>query len=109
MLTVNSRAVGTKVEGSLNLLSKKEARRLLKDVDAKCILFYIRKVEEAARPAKGRLAKLLAKYVDVFLEELPKELPPERAFLYYIDTGSAVPVNLNAYPLLYEKLEELRR
>ena len=92
------------MEGSLNLLSKKEIRRLIKDKKTECLLFYIREVREEKRPAKGRLAKLLAKYIDVFLEELPKELPPERAFSYSIDIGNAAPVNINTYPLSYKKL-----
>ena len=106
---VDSRAVCTKVEGSLNLLSKKEARKLLRDERTECLLFCAREIKKVERPTKGRLAKLLAKYADVFPEELPKQLPPERAFSHHIDTGSAAPVNINAYPLSYEKLEELRR
>lgn len=52
---------------------------------------------------------MLKKYADVFADDLPTDLPPKRNIVHHIDTGTADPVNVNAYPLSHEKLEELRK
>ena len=48
----------------------------------------------------------IKKYASVFRSEFPETVPPQRSVEYLIDTGSAEPVNVNAYPLSPEKLKE---
>jgi hypothetical protein len=95
--------------GALNLLSKKEVRRCLRDEKTEYTVFWMAKVSNSPRSMDRRVKRLLDRYRDVFPDELPKQLPPERAFNHEIDTGDAPPVNLSAYSLSQEKLTELRR
>lgn len=107
---VNCRALSEGDGGTLNLLSKKDVRRALRDKNTEYAVFYATQSEDPLLPVSDdRLAKLLKKFADVFSDDLPKELPPERDFVHHIDTGDANPVNTNAYPLSHEKLEELRK
>lgn len=50
-------------------------------------------------PPNKPLRAILYKYREIFREELPATLPPDRADQHSIDTGDAEPINLNAYPL----------
>jgi hypothetical protein len=74
---VNKRAVDTKLEGLLNILSKKEIRRVIRGKDSEYIVFYISYTKELPILTDPRINDLFIKYADIFLEELPKELPPK--------------------------------
>lgn len=107
---IDSRVLGGEEKGTLNLLSKKDVRRALKDKNTEYAVFYAAKSEGLDHTTNDpRLAKLLGKYADVFADDLPNKLPPKRDIVHHIDTGTADPVNVNAYPLSHEKLEELRK
>jgi hypothetical protein len=53
-----------------------------------------------------KIRRILQRYSDIFKDELPESLPPERNIEYNIDTGDARPVNVNSYPLSDKKLRE---
>ncbi|KAG0160178.1 hypothetical protein PDIDSM_7705 [Penicillium digitatum] len=107
---VNARTLGGENRGTLNLLSKRDIRRTMKEKDTEYAVFYATNCKDLdPSTSDPRLAELLQKFADVFPDDLPRELPPERSFVHHIDTGNANPVNANAYPLSHEKLEELRR
>lgn len=107
---VDCRVLEGEEKGTLNLMSKKEVRRALGDENTEYAVFYATSCEDLSSPTSDpRLAKLLEKFADVFPNDLPRELPPERSFVHRIDTGDAHPVNMNAYPLSHEKLEELQK
>jgi hypothetical protein len=52
------------------------------------------------------LRKAINEFRDVFQEELPDGLPPQRAVDHEIDTGNEAPSNRNAYPLSVVQLQE---
>ncbi|OQD82989.1 hypothetical protein PENSOL_c164G00439 [Penicillium solitum] len=49
---------------------------------------------------------ILEKYKNLFRLELPTALPPERNVAHEVETGAARPMNINAYALSAEKLDE---
>jgi hypothetical protein len=58
---------------------------------------------------KTKLGQLIHEYRDIFHEDLPEGLPPQRAIDHAIDTGDHSPVNKNAYPLSVQRLQEQTR
>ena len=52
---------------------------------------------------------LVTNFNDIFREELPAGLPPSRGYEHKIETGDALPINMNAYPLSPVHIEEQRR
>ena len=101
-------------EARVNLMSGRSVRSALKKKGASGFLFFIRKAESpnpetvSALPnhEDAKIRELLRAYGDVFKDELPESLPPERNIEHDIDTGDARPVNVNSYPLSDEKLRE---
>ena len=100
----------------LNLMTRKQAVRAMRKKETEALLYCVRKTTPEVENHVGssvtkdpRVQKLLEKYSNVFPEELPKQLPPERNIRHDIDTGDAAPVNINAYPLSYEKMQEQAR
>jgi hypothetical protein len=53
-----------------------------------------------------KIRGILQRCSNIFKDELPKSLPPERNIEYNIDTRDARPVNVNSYPLSDKKLRE---
>ena|SRR5579859_206585 len=51
-----------------------------------------------------RVSELIQEFKDVFREDLPQELPPNREVDHVIETGDNAPVNVNVYPLLIQQL-----
>ena len=51
----------------------------------------------------------MKEFAAVFQEELPPMLPPDRGLEHHINTGDEPPVNQPFYPLLPQKLDELKR
>ena len=51
---------------------------------------------------------LATNFRDIFREELPQKLPPTYGYKHKINTGNAVPINLNAYPLSLVHIKEQR-
>jgi hypothetical protein len=102
-------------------ITEKDAKKALRK-GARCMLHYARAYtnDSNGRPRLNsigdlgdlgdlddpKLQQLLEEYQDIFREELPKELPPERGVVHTIDTGDEKPVNRNAYPLSAQQLRE---
>lgn len=102
--------LGGEEKGMLNLLLKRDVRRALRDKNTEYTVFYAIKSGSLGYTTNNLcLAKLLRKFTDVFLDNLLKELPSKRDFVHYINIGTADNVNINIYPLSYEKLKELRK
>lgn len=57
-------------------------------------------------PTMARLGQLLQKYKNIFREELPEGLPPNRVVDHAIDTGNYSPVNKPVYQLSVQQLQE---
>ncbi|KAI2734273.1 hypothetical protein DTO013E5_9690 [Penicillium roqueforti] len=106
---IDTRILERKSVSSLNLLSKKDCRRALRDQQTQMLLCTAKATTPEASSSEPRILKLLQEYQDVFPEELPKEMPPRRSYEHYIDTRDADPVNRQAYPLPADKLAELKR
>ncbi|KAJ5604329.1 hypothetical protein N7537_007285, partial [Penicillium hordei] len=107
---VDGRILSREEKGTLNLLLKREVRRSLKDKNTEYIVLYTIAGEDYKLTTNDlRLAKLFRKFTDIFPNDLLKELPPERNFVYYININTADLVNINTYPLFYKKLKELRK
>jgi transposase InsO family protein len=106
---IDTRVLERKPVSSLNLLSKKDCRRALRDQQTQMLLCTAKTTTPEASSSEPRILKLLQEYQDVFPEELPKEMPPRRSYEHYIDTRDADPVNRQAYPLPADKLAELKR
>lgn len=107
---IDSRVLDREERGMLNLLSKKDVYQALKDKNTEYIVFYTVESKGLDHPTNNLyLAKLLKKYTDIFVDNLPKRLPLKYSFVYYIDIGTANLINVNIYPLSYKKLEELRK
>ncbi|KAJ5082230.1 hypothetical protein N7532_011273 [Penicillium argentinense] len=97
----------------------KQVRRALRKRITQAYLFLVQPTQDEAEGSEfklvvphhddSRVREILLKHQKVFPEELPKELPPERDHAHEVDTGDANPVNINAYPLSVEKLDELGR
>lgn len=98
----------------LHLISARHAGRLLRKPKREAYLFNIRPAknepeEEGPGPPKQddpEIEEILTRFKDVFRAELPTALPPERNVAHEIHTGSNRPVNINAYGLSSEKLDE---
>jgi hypothetical protein len=56
-----------------------------------------------------KLQPLVNEFREVFRNDLPKGLPPERALDHRIDTGNSAPVNRPPYALSVSQLEEQKR
>ena len=56
-----------------------------------------------------KMNKLLYEFRDVFREDLPQRLPPNRDVDHVIETGDQAPVNRNAYPLSVQQLREQQK
>jgi hypothetical protein len=111
--TNNSRVV-TRGSAHLNLMSAKQTRRLLRKSKSEAYLFTVRPTNrghESEEPGPPKsddpgIQQILTKHKDLFRAELPVALPPERNVAHGIDTGAHTPVNINAYGLSAEKLDE---
>jgi len=109
-------------EGELDSLFK-ECRKAKEEV--KMMLYYAREQDvsdilatmtdeknmeqsevEEMTGDNAELRQLLGEFKDVFRNELPDGLPPQRALDHHIDTGETAPINRNAYPLSVQQLQE---
>jgi hypothetical protein len=117
-------------------ITASQAAKMLRYPEAEAYLFVVRKEEQsesdvepinfasnetltrghpptvptsAPDPLRGVPAEieyLLEEFRDCLREELPQELPPSRGYEHTIDTGDAIPINLNSYPLSPVHLKE---
>ncbi|KAG0153431.1 hypothetical protein PDIDSM_5284 [Penicillium digitatum] len=77
---VNARTLGGENRGTLNLLSKRDIRRTMKEKDTEYAVFYATNCKDLDPSTSApRLAELLQKFADVFPDDLPRELPPNGA------------------------------
>ncbi|KAJ5521456.1 hypothetical protein N7527_005571, partial [Penicillium freii] len=75
---VDYRVLKKEEKGTLNLLIKKDVYRALKDKNIKYIVFYTTSYKDLTTLISDPyLARLLEKFADVFLNNLPKELSPK--------------------------------
>jgi transposase InsO family protein len=108
----NGGAVRIDNGAELNVISQHQAARISRKKGSESILCMVREKKEEVKNPDGlshkdpRIEALLQKFSTVFPKELPKQLPPDRWIAHGIDTADASPVNINAYPLSQEKLEE---
>ncbi|KAF8914838.1 hypothetical protein BGZ52_000775, partial [Haplosporangium bisporale] len=64
--------------------------------------------EDKPPPLDPKVQNLLTKYANVFPDELPKDLPPERAVDHRIDLlPDSAPVSKLMYKMLLAKMDEL--
>src|SRR2546429_9418990 len=70
---------------------------------------YIDQPSEAPPTDIPYLRAVLSEYRDLFRESLPKRLPPHRHYDHPIPTSNAKPVNINAYRLSHDQLQEQHR
>src|SRR5437762_892107 len=108
-----------------NFMSEKEVKKAFKKKgQSECMLYFAREVhddeqdgdepllqinslqERAGDSSNAELQALLQEFKDVFRDELPDGLPPNRAVDHEINTGTEPPSNQNAYPLSVVQLEE---
>lgn len=99
------------IKAKFNLI--KELGKALKENGAEYILYFARErgeeelnnigsettTESISNVQDPELWKLLDEFHDVFRNELPNGLPPQRAVDHEINTGNEAPSNRNAYPL----------
>jgi hypothetical protein len=93
----------------LNLISAKQCGRIMRKRGSETILMAIREAKQDAQGIKhqdAHVQQILDRYPDVLRPDLPDELPPERPIAHEIETNDAKPMNINAYPLSVEKLNE---
>ena len=115
-------------ECTFNFISEKIAKKDLKK-GAGAILYYVRAGDvtlsefregtpSSSTPGPENLLpqtdnrkmnKLLYEFRDVFREDLPQRLPPNRDVDHVIETGDQAPVNRNAYPLSVQQLREQQK
>ena len=111
--TNNARMI-TKGDAHANLISARHVSRLMRKAKREAYLFVVRPIRDGAGMGKPdsfrhqdkEIKRIVQKYKDLFRAELPVALPPERNVAHDIDTGTNRPVNINAYPLSAEKLDE---
>ena len=94
-----------------NLIAPRSMRKMLKKRSSEAVLYFVRKVQDLTgidlpKDVPRAFQNVIRKFKDCFRSELPEKLPPERAIQHSINTGSAKPVNHNAYPLSFTQLEE---
>ena len=110
--------VGTSVHALL--LSAMQSKRALRKATAQAFLVHVRpiKLDDAAAnsagggdPLEAELKRVLHEFEDVFADELPDNLPPEREVAHTIDLEpGATPPHRAMYRLSYsEKLEVERQ
>ena len=115
-------------ECTFNFISEKIAKKDLKK-GAGAILYYVRAGDvtlsefREGTPSSStpglenllpqtdnrKMNKLLYEFRDVFREDLPQRLPPNRDVDHVIETGDHAPVNRNAYPLSVQQLREQQK
>ena len=94
-----------------NLISEKEAKRNLKQKGVRAMLYFVKAGQGVSvKPAQDlAINNLLREFADVFREDLPEGLPPERDIEHAIDTGDTRPANRNPFPLSEQQLREQTR
>ena len=105
------------VKMEFNLIDKKELKKALKKKgETEFVLYFAQEKQEQLNNIESEvteiivqdpeLQKLLDEFRDVFRNELPDELPPQRAVDHEINTGNEASSNHNAYPLSIVQLQE---
>lgn len=103
-----------------NLISEKELEKEVKSELVEFILYFTREsidvpqlntIGESSEVAgwagaDKEMQEMLDEFKDVFRNDLPDGLPPNRDVDHVIDTGTEKPVNQNAYPLSVQQLVE---
>ncbi|OQD73316.1 hypothetical protein PENANT_c212G08917, partial [Penicillium antarcticum] len=109
------RELETNEDPRLNLIPAKKARQTLRKKGTEAFLMIVRErkdptlSDEVPQHSNPRVQGILERYRSVFRTSLPETLPPKRDTEHRVDTGEAPPMNINAYPLSTEKLDEQTR
>ena len=106
---INIRNHVSSVESTLELMSAKQAIRILKKRKKDAVLAVIRPLQNSHATIEEKVEAITKEFAAVFREELPPTLPPDRGLEHHIDTGNEPPVNQPFYPLSPQKLDELKR
>jgi len=105
-------------EAGLNLISHRKASKyllrtenqatlvVLRDQDVKAVQKGLNHLPDTRNP---RIKAMLAKFKDLFREELPTQKPTKRDVKHHIDTQDASPINLPYYALTKQHRDELER
>ena len=104
-------------DNRFNLISAKQCGRVTRKKNSEAVLFVVRTLPNQADVSDQdpiahkdpRIQEILQRHRSVFRSSLPNELPPDRRIAHKIDTKDAKAVNINAYPLSAEKLNEQAR
>jgi hypothetical protein len=116
----NSKAVELDEGGSINLITCRQARKILKDKRSEAVVYFVRDAQDTVDESDTfalvrdqsvssqppELKKLLDEFRDLFRASVPEHLPPRRGIEHEIETGDARPVNTRAYPLSLSRLKE---
>ena len=118
-----------KVKHEFNIISESEFDSLFKEDrkidDLKMMLYFVYEqdisnilqammkkehddhsdIEEMTRN-NAEIRQLVREFKDIFRNELPDGLPPQRALDHHIDTDTTASINRNAYPLSVQQLKE---
>ena len=94
---------------TIPMVSHMQVSKAIKDC-VQCCLLYINDMKDNLDTENQEQIKLLKKYKDCFLEDLPFQLPPERPEDHQIDIipGSSPP-NIAPYRVSRPQLEEIRK
>ena len=98
-------------ERKLNLLSARQATRVIRKRNTEGALFVLRPAKKGSEYALPRhedeiIGQILKRFLEVFRDSLPEALLPKRTTSHEINTGDAALVNINSYPISDEKLRE---
>ena len=98
-----------KKEKQLNLISACQFKKAMKNDQAFLGIVRPKEPEDKPLPLDPKVQNLLTEYTDVFPNELPKDLPPERAVDHCIDLlpDSAL-VSKPTYKMSLAEMDELR-
>lgn len=98
------------------MITKRDVEKDVEHKGTECFLYLVRSARDQRMDASEapkthlvsgpRLKKLLDRYRHVSPGELAEDLPPDRLIYRRVETGDATPVNINAYPLSYAKLQK---
>lgn len=93
----------------VNLITAKQVKKIIRKGIDKTFIAVIRETSENS-PDNGIAKTILAEFSDVFPDQLPRELPPQRSIDHRIELApGTVPISRPTYRMSYHELEELCR
>ena len=97
-----------KKEKQLNLISACQFKKAMKNDQAFLGIVRTKEPEDKPPPLDPKVQNLLTEYADVFPDELPKDLPPERVVDHCINLlPDSVPISKPTYWMSLAEMDEL--